>query len=125
MEKRSISQRPIKEVSSDELVEAFGVWGEEKIHAELLRRNTEALDNFSKNSGRYSDIMIVFTSLLFILATFQLIATLQSLDQPWYVVLFIILVVFGVLFLSMKKLFDWFEERHPEQDSSEEEKDKK
>lgn len=80
--------------------------------AELVRRNTEALKESSRTSEKYSDVMIVFSLLLFFVAMLQLVATFFASDKPWYVAFILTVFFLGCIALVMKIAFKWFDKKH-------------
>ncbi len=76
--------------------------------AELLRRNTEALREFSRTSERYSDAILELTILLILIAIFQLVATIQSIQGSSYSKLIMSLIFLGYILFILYKIFGWF-----------------
>lgn len=88
----------------------------ENYKAELMRRNTEALNKNAKNSQKNADRILVLTFLMFAVAVFQIFIAIQSLPFSWYVTVVVTLAVGGLLYFIMNTMFNWFDENHPDED---------
>ena len=85
-------------------------------YAELMRRNTEALNKNAKNSGRQSDLILVITFLMFFVALMQLVVAIQSLPFNFYIIGGLTLIVLIALYYFMKDIFKWFEDKNLDND---------
>lgn len=108
-----MDSKPFSELNNEELVELAGrnVIGtpsglsSQLAHAELIRRNTQALIESSKSADRYADKMMGLSLIVGLIALLQLMFEILSSTTPLYLR---IVYAFGALALIAFSFKDYF-----------------